>query len=79
MNIKKIEAIEKLIIKRQGKDYPSYRMYILDKHNIRWIPMMKEHMAKHVCFIAFGCRHLIGEKGIINLLRKEGYEVTPVF
>ena len=41
--------------------------------------LMKEQMAKHTCFVAFGCRHLVGEKGIINLLRKEGYEVTPVF
>jgi len=79
MNIKKIEEAEKLFIKRQGKDYLSYRMFILDGRNIKWIPIMKEHMAKHTCFIAFGCRHLVGEKGIINLLRKEGYEVTPVF
>jgi Uncharacterized protein conserved in bacteria len=79
MDIKKIEKIEKLIIKRQGKDYLSYRMFILDGRNIRWIPIIKKHMAEHVCFIAFGCRHLVGETGIINLLRKEGYEVTPVF
>lgn len=75
MNIKKLEDITEVV----GKDFPFYKAFILERPNIRWIPIMKEQMAKHTCFVAFGCRHLVGEKGIINLLRKEGYEVTPVF
>jgi len=79
MNIKKLEEAENYSTKAQGKDFLFYKTLMLDKPNIRWIPIMKKHMAEHVCFIAFGCRHLVGETGIINLLRKEGYEVTPVF
>jgi hypothetical protein len=35
-------------------------------------------MKKEAVFVAVGAGHLVGEKGLINLLRKEGYTVTPL-
>ncbi len=51
---------------------------ILDKRNINWIPIMEKQMAEKSSFIAVGAAHLAGEKGLIQLLRKAGYTVTPV-
>ena len=39
---------------------------------------LKELLPEKSILIAVGAGHLPGEKGVINLLRKEGYEVTPV-
>ncbi|MBC7872569.1 MAG: TraB/GumN family protein, partial [Ferruginibacter sp.] len=38
----------------------------------------KSLLPKKSLLIAVGAGHLPGEKGVISLLRKEGYKVTPV-
>lgn len=55
-----------------------YEDDILFDRNARWIPLIKKHIKKKRCFIAVGAAHLGGEKGVINLLRAEGYTVTPI-
>jgi len=50
----------------------------LNDRNKNWIPIIKEKMIGKKAFIAFGAAHLIGEKGVIQLLRNEGYKVKPV-
>lgn len=50
----------------------------LNKRNKNWIPVIKEKMAGKKAFIAFGAAHLTGSKGVIQLLRNEGYQVSPV-
>ena len=50
----------------------------LHERNKNWIPIIKEKMIGKKAFIAFGAAHLIGEKGVIQLLRNEGYKVKPV-
>ena len=42
------------------------------------IVKLKTLLADKALVIAVGAGHLPGEKGLINLLRKEGYTVTPV-
>jgi uncharacterized protein YbaP (TraB family) len=56
----------------------NYEDDLLTNRNEKWIPLIKKHIKKKKCFIAVGAAHLGGEKGIINLLREEGFEVTPV-
>ncbi|NJO25532.1 MAG: TraB/GumN family protein [Bacteroidia bacterium] len=43
-----------------------------------WIPVMEDAMKKNSNFFAVGAGHLPGENGVINLLRKAGYTLTPV-
>lgn len=50
----------------------------LDKRNKNWIPVIKEKMEGKKVFIAFGAAHLIGENGVVELLREEGYEIDPL-
>ena len=39
---------------------------------------MQTLMAKQAMFIAVGAGHLAGEMGVLQLLRNEGFKVTPV-
>lgn len=57
------------------KDYLGLMLY---KRNANWIPIIEENAKKQPTFFAFGAGHLAGEKGVINLLRKQGYTVKPV-
>jgi uncharacterized protein YbaP (TraB family) len=51
---------------------------LLKDRNIRWLPRMEEIIQKQSCFIAVGALHLAGENGLIFLLRKKGYTLSPV-
>ena len=53
-------------------------MLILNR-NKNWIEPMKKMMAKKPTFFAVGAGHLGGENGVVNLLRKEGFTLKPVF
>jgi uncharacterized protein YbaP (TraB family) len=50
---------------------------MLDKRNLNWMPKIKLAIKKESCFFAVGSAHLAGNNGLVNLLRKEGYAVTP--
>lgn len=50
----------------------------IDGRNVQWIPKIIENIQKKSALIAVGAGHLAGEKGLINLLKKEGYTLTPI-
>ena len=50
---------------------------MLDKRNLNWLPKIINAIKKEGCFFAVGWAHLAGKNGVINLLRKDGYLVTP--
>lgn len=52
--------------------------HLLRERNEAWIPVIKENILTQTCLVAVGCRHLLGEVGLVNMLRREGYTVTPV-
>ncbi|MFZ9847822.1 MAG: TraB/GumN family protein [Flavobacteriales bacterium] len=52
---------------------------LLDKRNAIMVNGIHTLLPKGNAFIAFGAAHLGGENGLIELLRKEGYVVRPVF
>jgi uncharacterized protein YbaP (TraB family) len=51
---------------------------MLYHRNQNWVRKLKTLLTDKALLIAVGAGHLPGEKGVINLLRKEGYKVTPV-
>ena len=51
---------------------------LLDKRNINWVSQLKDLLPKKTMFIAVGAGHLVGKKGVITLLREEGYTLRPV-
>lgn len=52
--------------------------YMLKDRNVNWVKVLPELMKSGSQFIAVGAGHLPGANGLISLLRKESYTVTPV-
>jgi hypothetical protein len=52
--------------------------YFLDKRNLIMRDAARPLLDKGNAFIAVGGYHLLGENGLVELLRKAGYKVTPV-
>lgn len=67
------------ILTSQDQDFGNYEGILLTERNNNWIPVIGEQAKKMPTFFAFGAGHLGGEKGVINLLRKSGFTVTPIF
>ena len=72
-----LSAMENLLTKSEfGSD--KYEDILVNKRNINWVGQLKNIMKKESVFVAVGAGHLVGEKGLLNLLRKEGYTVEPL-
>ena len=66
------------IMDDQMKEERGSREKLLDERNTKWIPVIEKNIALTPSFIAVGAGHLGGKKGVINLLRKKGYKLTPI-
>jgi uncharacterized protein len=75
----KSQDIEKLgdFINQDG-GLAGYGDLLLFNRNRNWVQKLKVIMPEKTVVIAVGAGHLAGEKGVIKLLRKEGYTVKPV-
>ncbi len=51
---------------------------LLINRNVAWISKIKEMMHKEPSLVTFGAAHLTGPKGVIQLLKDEGYTVLPI-
>ncbi len=52
---------------------------LLFDRNKKWIPRIQKIMAEKPTLFAVGAAHLGGERGVISLLRQEGYKVRAIF
>lgn len=52
---------------------------MLDQRNLRMVERMQHFLQQGNAFIAIGALHLPGERGVLHLLEKSGYSVTPVY
>ena len=50
----------------------------LEDRNQNWIPQMEKMMENKSVFFAVGAAHLAGPEGVIELLIKKGYTLTPI-
>lgn len=67
-----------LMIQESGGTISEEMSDFLDKRNQNWVPKIKEMIKEKKTFIAVGAGHLGGPNGVIRLLEKEGYILTPV-
>lgn len=52
--------------------------FLLKDRNATWMKTLPDLMAKESQFIAVGALHLAGPDGLISLLQKQGYKITPI-
>ncbi|MGN6600828.1 MAG: TraB/GumN family protein [Ginsengibacter sp.] len=55
-----------------------YDDLLLNNRNKNWVNKLDSIMKKESVFVAVGAGHLVGEKGLIELLKKKGYKVEPL-
>lgn len=48
------------------------------KRNEEWLPKLEKMFSESKSFVTVGVTHLKGERGLLNLLRANGYTVTPI-
>lgn len=69
-------------IEKQFKDsefgMEDHQDLLLNNRNKNWVNQLNMVMKKNSVLVAVGAGHLVGEEGLINLLRNEGYTLTPV-
>ncbi|MEY3237205.1 MAG: hypothetical protein RI883_1306 [Bacteroidota bacterium] len=67
-----------IMIQKEGGVLSEEQASFLDSRNKNWVPQIKELIAEKKTFIAVGAGHLGGPNGVLRLLEKEGYMLTPV-
>ena len=73
---KNINALYEMTVK--DPDFCNYEALMLNNRNNNWITVMSAAAKDKPTFFAVGAAHLGGDKGVISLLRKQGFEVVPV-
>lgn len=76
-NSQDLKKLEEIMIKSE-MGISSYSEILLYRRNENWIKKLKEIMPGKSLVVAVGAGHLPGVRGVIDLLRKAGYTVTPV-
>ncbi|MDD2798375.1 MAG: TraB/GumN family protein [Bacteroidales bacterium] len=72
-----IEALYRMMADKQAMSDKA-KILLLDNRNKNWMKEMPNMMKSESLFFAIGAAHLVGESGLINLLRKAGYIVKPI-
>lgn len=76
----KAQDLEKLemLVSKSDPAMADYMDLMLYGRNRKWVQQMPYLMQEGTLLFAVGAGHLPGEQGVINLLRKRGYVVSPV-
>jgi uncharacterized protein len=72
-----LEKLEALIMKTDI-GVGNFTEVLLYNRNRNWVAKLKDLLPQKSLLVAVGAGHLPGENGVINLLRKAGYNVTPL-
>ncbi|WP_462250524.1 TraB/GumN family protein [Ekhidna sp.] len=75
----KKENIRKLYSKSKNYFNENEIELLLHNRNANWIERIANHSKEKSTFFAVGAGHLGGDKGVVKLLKKAGYTVSPVF
>ena len=73
---KQIEKMQKTV--ESDPDFSKYESMLLQKRNNTWIPVLLHEIETEPVFIAVGAGHLGGSRGLLALLKKQGFTVVPV-
>lgn len=72
-----LDSIKTMLGKSEfGSD--KYDDLLLNNRNKKWVQKLDSIMKKESVFVAVGAGHLVGDQGLISLLKKQGYTVEPL-
>jgi uncharacterized protein YbaP (TraB family) len=73
-----LEKIKSILDKSGDAMGAEFDKEILTKRNYIMADRISKLIANETLFIAIGSGHLPGDEGVLNLLRKKGFTVSPV-
>lgn len=73
-----IQKIYEYVSKSQF-DFNGFENILLTDRNRKWVSQIEKFLPETSAFIAVGAAHLGGEEGLVQLLRKKGYKLLPVY
>lgn len=74
----KLGLLDSMMANYEGFDSKQTEI-LLHRRNANWMEVLPKIMSKASVFIAVGAGHLTGEKGLLFLLKSQGYQLTPVY
>lgn len=72
-------ALETKYRPADGRAYAAFMDRLLRQRNLRMLERMQPRLKDGAAFIAVGALHLPGDDGLVQLLRRAGYRVTPIY
>jgi len=63
---------------KASPELKEFEQILLIDRNEKWVSRIEKMIKEKSCFIAVGALHLEGDKGLVALLRSDGYSVTPI-
>jgi uncharacterized protein len=77
VDVYKTRDVEKVysVMMEISDQYKEFGNFLIDARNTNWIPRIIELGNNQTTFVAIGCGHLGGEKGVLNLLNNKGFTV----
>jgi uncharacterized protein len=77
VDVYKTRDVEKVycVMMEMSDQYKEFGNFLIDARNANWIPRIIELGNNQTTFVAIGCGHLGGEKGVLNLLNNKGFTV----
>ncbi len=77
-DLDKIYEITDMKLNDECDSTPEEEAALIYDRNENWVKSMPGIMKSTPTFFAVGAAHLVGEKGLLNLLRNNGFQVDPV-
>ena len=74
-----LAAIEKIFVDDEDEELQENMERLAYKRNRQWMDKITMTLPVQSVLVAVGAAHLVGEQGLIKLLRDRGYTVEPVF
>jgi len=77
-----LDAVHQRTITRfpqMAEHYRALTRHIVENRSVVMAHRLFLPLARGSVFVAIGADHLYGEKGVLRLLQKQGYRVTPVY
>lgn len=71
------DALWKIALETEGGEDEFFEI-LLDRRNEEWLSKLPGMMREQPLFVAVGALHLLGDQGVVNGLRKQGFKVTPI-
>ena len=72
-----LPELYKTVLDRRFMSADAEKLMLTDR-NKEWVKKIPALVKKESTFFAVGAGHLYGKTGVIELLRQQGYKVTPV-